>query len=124
MKFLTDQDVYALTTRYLRDLGHDVVTAAELGLAQAPDELLLKRAGDEQRIFVSRDRDIGGLVFLRGISTGVFYLRIKPASLSAVHAELAHILDTYSAQILRNSFIVVMPDGHRIRNISRINKDK
>jgi len=38
MKFLLDQDVYALTTRFLRGLGHDVVTAAELGLARASDE--------------------------------------------------------------------------------------
>ena len=26
MRFLLDQDVYALTARFLRDLGHDVVT--------------------------------------------------------------------------------------------------
>jgi len=27
VRFLLDQDVYALTARFLRDLGHDVVTA-------------------------------------------------------------------------------------------------
>ena len=32
MGFLLDQDVYALTARFLRELGHDIVTAAELGL--------------------------------------------------------------------------------------------
>ena len=35
MKFLADQDVYASTLRYLSGLGHDVVTARQLGLAQA-----------------------------------------------------------------------------------------
>ncbi len=35
MKFLTDQDVYAMTSRFLSGLGHDVVTAGQLGMAQA-----------------------------------------------------------------------------------------
>lgn len=123
MKFLTDQDIYALTTRYLRELGHDVVTAAELGLAQATDESLLRRAGEKECIFVTRDRDIGGLVFLRAISAGVIYLRIRPTSLSAVHTELANILASYSEQKLKKSFVVVMADGHRIRNIGQTQED-
>ena len=32
MKFLTDQDVYAVTGKFLSGLGHEVVTAAQLGL--------------------------------------------------------------------------------------------
>jgi hypothetical protein len=31
MRFLIDQDVYAVTIRFLSGLGHDVVTAAPLG---------------------------------------------------------------------------------------------
>ncbi len=57
MKFLTDQDVYAVTTGFLIHLGHGVVTAAQLGLAQADDADLLEVAQDEGRIFVTRDRD-------------------------------------------------------------------
>jgi predicted nuclease of predicted toxin-antitoxin system len=37
MKFLLDQDVYALTERFLRGLGYDVITASELGLSRATD---------------------------------------------------------------------------------------
>ena len=44
MRFLTDQDVYAITNRFLSGLGHDVVTAAQLGLAQAEDLELLRVA--------------------------------------------------------------------------------
>ena len=56
MRFLLDQDVYALTARFLRDLGHDIVTAAELGLARAADTDLLVGAAQESRIFVTRDK--------------------------------------------------------------------
>ena len=66
MRFLTDQDVYAITIRFLSGLGHDVVTAAQLGLAQAENLQLLRVAQDQGRIFVTRDRDFGGLVFALG----------------------------------------------------------
>ena len=38
MKLLLDQDVYAVTARFLNDLGHDVVPVARIGLSQAEDE--------------------------------------------------------------------------------------
>ena len=58
MKFLLDQDVYALTEGFLRELGYDVVTAAELGLSRSTDSDLLKTAGEQKRIFVTRDRGL------------------------------------------------------------------
>ncbi len=63
MRFLTDQDVYAGTVRFLSGLGHDVATAAQLGLAQVNDAVLLLAAQQQGRIFVTRDRDFGGLGF-------------------------------------------------------------
>jgi predicted nuclease of predicted toxin-antitoxin system len=47
MRFLLDQDVYAVTARFLSGLGHDVVPAARLGLSQAGDEELLKVAQEQ-----------------------------------------------------------------------------
>ena len=44
MKFLLDQDVYALTVRFLSSLGHDVLLAADLGLSRAEDKVLLAEA--------------------------------------------------------------------------------
>lgn len=37
MKFLLDQDVYGTTVRFLKELGHDVVPVAQIGLARAQD---------------------------------------------------------------------------------------
>jgi predicted nuclease of predicted toxin-antitoxin system len=96
MKFLADQDVYAATTTLLRGLGHDVVTASELGMAQAEDAELLRVAQEQGRIFVTRDRDFGGLVFVQGNAPGVIYLRLLPATLNAVHVELERVLDAVS----------------------------
>jgi len=71
MKFLLDQDVYAATLRFLSGLGHDVIPVAQIGLAQATDEDLLKTAHDQNRIFVTRDRDFGNLVFAKGLGAKV-----------------------------------------------------
>jgi predicted nuclease of predicted toxin-antitoxin system len=118
MKFLLDQDVYAATARFLQGLGHDVVPVAQLGLAQAADEELLAVAQSQNRIFVTRDRDYGHLVFVRKLGVGVLYLRILPSTLHATHSELEKVIETYSEEELKNAFVVIEPGGHRIRRLS------
>ena len=117
MKFLLDQDVYAATARLLRGLGHDALTAAELGLAQASDLQLIAVARERRRVFVTRDRDFGELVFLSDIRTGVIYLRVLPSTQQAVHAELAKIVQDYSEVELMTAFLVVEPGRHRFRRL-------
>ena len=117
MKFLADQDVYAITASFLSGLGHDVVLAAQLGLAQAEDVELLRIAREQGRILVTRDRDFGALVFAQGNGPGVIYLRILPSNYSLVHSELERVLRLHSEQQLLASFVVVEPARHRIRKL-------
>lgn len=86
MKLLPDQDVYEATARFLTGLGHDVARVAELGMAQAADEENLQKALELNRIFLTRDRDYGNLVFVKGIRSGVLYLRILPSKINFVHS--------------------------------------
>ena len=117
MKFLADQDVYAITIGFLSGLGHDIVRAAEFGLAQADDAELLRVAREQERVFVTRDRDFGALVFVRGSGPGVIYLRILPSTQNAVHAELERVLTSYSEKELHASFVVIEPRRHRMRKV-------
>jgi predicted nuclease of predicted toxin-antitoxin system len=80
MQLLLDQDVYEVTARFLHNLGHDVVKVSELGMARSSDEANLEKAIELGRIFVTRDRDFGNLVFVRGICAGVIFLRILPST--------------------------------------------
>ncbi len=75
MRLFADQDVYALTVQFLRGLGHDVDTAAEKSLSRSPDSELLRTAQAGGQIFLTRDRDFGGLVFVQELDAGVVYLR-------------------------------------------------
>jgi predicted nuclease of predicted toxin-antitoxin system len=117
MKFLLDQDVYALTAGFLREHEYDVVTVSELGLSRALDLDLLKAAEEQERIFVTRDRDFGNLVFVQREGSGVIYLRILPSNMDEVHAELKRVLETYTENELARSFVVVEKNRHRIRKI-------
>jgi predicted nuclease of predicted toxin-antitoxin system len=65
LKFLLDQDVYAVTARFLAALGHDVTRAVDVGLSGASDEEILREAQSSERLLVTRDRDFGSLVFVR-----------------------------------------------------------
>lgn len=119
MRFMIDQDVFAVTTRFLRDNGHDAVTASELGLSRSLDSELLRRARTEQRIFVTRDRDYGRLVFVDDLGPGVIFLRMIPTNSHIVHQELAHVLATYSEAELLKTFVVVEPARHRVRRTAK-----
>jgi predicted nuclease of predicted toxin-antitoxin system len=79
---------------------------------------LLRIAHEQDRIFVTRDRDFGGLVFVQGRGPGVIYLRILPSTRGSVHTELKRILTLYTEQELQASFVVVEPGRHRIRKLA------
>jgi predicted nuclease of predicted toxin-antitoxin system len=117
MKFLLNQDVYALTAQFLRENGHDVITASDLNLSRAKDADLLKIAAEQKRIFVTRDRDYGNLVFVHGAGNGVIYLRMLPSTLTDVHRERKNVLNNYDETELERLFVVVEQNRHRIRRI-------
>lgn len=117
MRFLLDQDVYALTGRFLHQLGHDVVNAAALGLSRATDTDLLARATQEGRILVTRDKDFGGLVFVERLGKGVIYLRINPSTMQTTHEQLKIVLQTHGESELVSAFVVVEPGQHRFRKL-------
>ena len=119
MRLLLDQDVYSVTTGFLRAVGHDCVTASELGLSRAADSELLARASELGRILVTRDKDFGGLVFLTRLGSGVVFLRAELVTLGLVHAQLESVFSTYTEDELRGAFVVVEPGRHRFRKLPR-----
>ena len=118
MRLLADQDVYSRTVEYVRTLGHDLATVAELDLSTATDLAVLNAAITDQRILVTRDRDFGSLVFANAMRGGVIYLRTSPATLNAVHDELKRVLSNYQESELLRALIVIEPGRHRLRKVT------
>jgi len=117
VRFICDQDVYAITVRFLREQGHDVVTASELGHSRSSDAELLVVAHDLDRVLVTRDRHFGSLVFSKRLGAGVVYLRMKPTNLALVHDELVRALAHHSEEELKGAFTVVEEGRHRFRRL-------
>jgi predicted nuclease of predicted toxin-antitoxin system len=117
MNLLLDQNVYAVTARFLRSMGHVVTSVGELGRSQASDEEVLELARSTERILLTRDRDFGGLVFAGRSRSGVVYMRGLPAANQALHAELRIVLELYSQEQLRQAFVTVEPGRHRFRKL-------
>jgi predicted nuclease of predicted toxin-antitoxin system len=115
MRLLLDQDIWDITAQFLEEAGYDVVPVDQLGLARAKDSDLLQIAQNLGRIFITRDRDFGGLVFVEKLGAGVLYLRILPSTQQAVHRELARVLAQYSTEELLSAFVVIEANGHRFR---------
>ena len=80
---------------------------------------MLKVAQEQGRVFITRDRDFGNLVFIKAIGEGVLYLRMLPSTQNAVHKELEKVIKKYSEKVLTKSFVVIEADGHRVRRIRR-----
>jgi predicted nuclease of predicted toxin-antitoxin system len=120
MRFLADHDVYAVTVEWLRQQSHDVVTAKDLGMQRAADEDLLAKAKELDRLFLSRDKDFGALVFLHAAgSSGVIFLRVTPITVEEVHNELHRLLNERTEEELKTLYCVVEPHRHRIRHLPR-----
>ena len=58
LRLYLDHNVHGLVARQLRARGVDVVTAFEDGRHELSDPLLLDRAGELGRVFVSHDRHL------------------------------------------------------------------
>ena len=118
MNFLLDQDVYSVTGKFLKNLGHNVITAREINYSQVSDLELLHKAQELKRILVTRDRDYGSLVFVTGSGTGVIYLRISPSNIPDVHNQLEKVVKSYSEEDLKKSFVVVDSNKYRFRKLN------
>ena len=67
MRFLTDRCAGRRLAEWLRNEGHDVVEARVLG-PDPGDRALLERAGAEDRVLITLDKDFGEQIYLRRVS--------------------------------------------------------
>lgn len=114
MRFLVDRCAGRQLADWLREQGHDVLEAREIG-PDPGDGALLERANAERRILVTIDTDFGELVFLHDVAhAGLVRLPDAPAKRRI--ALMAELIERHRQPLEMGDIVTIR--GERIR-ISR-----
>lgn len=76
MKLLLDANLSPEIARLLKEVGHDAIHVADIGLLTSTDPVILRAAATEERILLTADSDFGALLALGSLaSPSVLLLR-------------------------------------------------
>lgn len=114
MRLLADENIDAPIVHWLRSQGHDVAWIAEQR-AGATDQFILDEARKENRMFLTRDRDFGELVFRLGQkAAGIGLIRL-PGRTVEVRLSLFQTAWPEIELKLQGNFIVASVGRTRVR---------
>jgi predicted nuclease of predicted toxin-antitoxin system len=113
LKFVADEGVEKEIVLALRH-SYDVIYIAEVS-PSIPDEAILHKASEENRILITLDKDFGELVFrLNKIHTGVVLCRLQSLPVQEAAILLKDFIARYGSD-LYGAFTVIQPKKIRIR---------
>ncbi len=103
MKFLADENVPQTIIRYLRAKGHDTIDVKRTSHRGGPDQALLARASDENRILISFDKDFVAPVYLpRNAAIVILHFpRVQPIDMLP---NVEHLLKALAAKRLKRPY--------------------
>jgi len=106
-----DQMLQVDVAQALRNEGHDVVRASEVGHSRADDYEILQKAIDENRILVTLDEHFGDWVILPlSKHPGVIRLKINPTTSKNAIDLLTQFLRLHTSAQLRNHLVILSPE--------------
>ena len=118
MKFLADMGISPRTVNWLRNQGYDAIHLIEQGLEKLPDEDILIKAQNEERIILTVDLDFGYLLAItRSSLPSVILFRLGNESREVVEAKLTDVLEQYQNELLTGAIISVNDDTFRVRRL-------
>ncbi|MBW2671113.1 MAG: DUF5615 family PIN-like protein [Deltaproteobacteria bacterium] len=108
LKLYLDQMLHLDVAQALRDEGHDVVRASEVGQARSDDQEILQKAIDENRILVTLDEHFGDWVILPlSKHPGVIRLKVHPTTSKNIIELLIPFLRNHSHRQLKDHLIIL-----------------
>jgi len=105
-----DQMLRHEVAQALRDEGHDVLRATEVGQARADDHQILQKAISENRVLVTLDEHFGDWVILPlSEHSGVIRLKINPTTSNNAIKLLLPFLRLHSSAQFKNYLVILSP---------------
>lgn len=114
MRLYLDQMLHADLAAVLREHGHDVVRASEVGQARADDAEILERASLTDRIVVTLDKDFGDWVVLPlDRHLGVIRLKVHPPLVADMAGVLLPFLGSHRQEQFCDHLIILSRQSAR-----------
>ena len=105
-----DQMLRHEVAQALRDKGHDVLRATEVGQARADDHQILQKAISENRVLVTLDEHFGDWVILPlSKHSGVIRLKVHPTTSKNTINLLLPFLRRHSSEQFKNHLVILSP---------------
>jgi len=105
-----DQMLRYEVAQALRDEGHDVLRATEVGQARADDHQILQKAISENRVLITLDEHFGDWVILPlSEHSGVIRLKINPTTSNNAIKLLLPFLRLHSSDQFKNYLVILSP---------------
>lgn len=116
MKLLLDENLSRNQSARLRDLGHDAVAAAEVGLSGEPDERVRAYAIETGRVLVTLDADFANMLRFPTMGTpGVIRLKVHPPNEDAIWIQIERTVSVLRETELAGRLAISSGDAIRIR---------
>ena len=110
-RLFLDQMLRLEVAQALRDEGHDVLRATEVGQARADDHQILQKAISENRVLVTLDEHFGDWVILPlSEHPGVIRLKIDPTTSNNAIKLLLPFLRLHSSAQFKNYLVILSPN--------------
>ena len=110
LKLYLDQMLRMDVAQVLRDEGHNVIRASEVGQERANDHQILQKAIAEHRILVTLDEHFGDWVVLPlSKHPGVIRLKVHPTTSNNIIKLLIPFLRIHSSKQFRNHLCILSP---------------
>ena len=118
VRFLADMAISQSTIAWLRTHGHDALHVRDEGMQRAPDELILAKARDDERILLTLDLDFGYLMAVSGAALpSMIIFRLGNETAGAVTRRLEEVLACCEQDLLSGALVTVDDDSIRVRHL-------
>ncbi len=115
-RLFLDQNIRIEIAESLRQDGHTIVHATEVGLRERDDETVFRWAVENHLTLVSFDVDFAERAYWgREPHLGIVRLRLEPQTPEHVLPSLRSFLAAYSPEDMRNALVILTEKKVRIR---------
>ena len=116
MRVKLDENIPAHLVGVLSDIGHEVDSVPEEGLAGEADEIVWSAAKADDRFFVTQDLDFSDVrQFTPGTHAGVLVVRLRQPGREALAIHIAEFFRNEDVSSLTGCFVVLTERKIRIR---------